>query len=926
MPLSPGTRIGQYEVIRPIGAGGMGEVYLGRDTRLNRDVALKTLLQNAVLDSELVVRFEREAQTLAALNHPNIAHIYGIEEIEGGYMIVMELVAGPTLADRIDHGPVSMDEAMPIAAQLLGALEYAHAQNVIHRDLKPANIKLRPDGVVKVLDFGLAKQGNAETGKDTDKLGLTATGQVFGTPGYMAPELLRGGAADVRTDIFALGIVLFELVTGKHPFRRGSIFEIAEAILNPAPPSWPDSAGHVPDVVQFVIRKALAKDPRARYQSVYELRSDLSLSSGIRPATMSIPSVAPASAPNISSGEHERFGTLQMSASGALSPDSAPIQATIPIAPPRPARSRRLLTIAAAILSGVIVAGAGFALWRWMQNNTSGPRVDAQHTQVTFVGNVRGVAFSPDGRTAAYLTQSTTSDGRVLIRDVEGGQALEIWRGQIVVEVQWMPNGSQLLVSGIQNNALGVWLVPRLGGTARRLPGRGGAHLAVSPDGQYVAMAFENQVRDPQSRTPGFRIVPVGVGEERFVEMKGVRWFKGLDWGGSNNRIAVLTSTDDLTASIWSVSPDGSDIRRIHTERADITSVRWSPLSDAVYVIRSSHDSGEVLRIADRGGNQNNVTTLLSGLPYDATNPYSRQSSLSTDGRRLLYIRSFTYSNLWRMNATAASDLQSITNGTSRYGAPHLSPDGQWIASSLGTSALASIVKIPIGGGEPTQITSGQALDKSPVWSPDGSRLAFVSIRDNVPRVWTVDADGRSSVEVPSGQAEALINMALDWLPDGRLIWLAPGGRDYRITDVTSGRQENVITDTVVGMPGDARVSPSGSDIAIWWNRTDVKTSGLWTIGWPDRTPRLVKPGPYRPSAWSPDGRYIYVYEWGGQTVARVTAATGEMQTIGKFPVGTLEGCSVTRDGQAVVCSLRETKSDAWLVEHFDPDAPPISK
>src|ERR1043166_1598201 len=221
MPLGPGARLGPYEVVSAIGAGGMGEVYRARDTRLGRDVAIKVLPDSFASDPDRLARFEREAQLLASLNHPNIATIHGLEE----RALVMELVEGPTLADRIAEGPIAVDEALPIASQIAEALEAAHERGVIHRDLKPANIKLTPNGQVKVLDFGLAKltepglgvRGSGFDGSLSPTLSVQATmaGVILGTAAYMSPEQARGKAVDRRADIWAFGCVLYEMLTGK---------------------------------------------------------------------------------------------------------------------------------------------------------------------------------------------------------------------------------------------------------------------------------------------------------------------------------------------------------------------------------------------------------------------------------------------------------------------------------------------------------------------------------------------------------------------------------------------------------------------------------------------------------------------------------------------------------------------------------------
>ncbi len=226
MSLAPGTRVGAYEILAAIGAGGMGEVYRARDRKLDRDVAIKILPEALASDPERIARFEREAKTLAALNHPNIAHIHGLEESDGVRALVMELVEGSTLADRIAQGPIPIDEALPIAKQIAEALEAAHEQGIIHRDLKPANVKVRADGTVKVLDFGLAKALDPLTStpagvtqSPTLSLAATQAGLILGTAAYMAPEQARGKVADRRADIWAFGVVLFEMLTGRRVFE-----------------------------------------------------------------------------------------------------------------------------------------------------------------------------------------------------------------------------------------------------------------------------------------------------------------------------------------------------------------------------------------------------------------------------------------------------------------------------------------------------------------------------------------------------------------------------------------------------------------------------------------------------------------------------------------------------------------------------------
>ena len=289
MPLSAGTRLGHYDVTALIGEGGMGQVWQATDTQLNRQVALKILPDAFAADPDRLARFTREAQILASLNHPNIAAIYGIEEAEGTRALVLELVEGPTLADRIAKGPIPLDEALPIAKQIADALEAAHEAGVIHRDLKPANITVREDGTVKVLDFGLAKALDpAPTGDPSESPTLTAAatqmGVIMGTAAYMSPEQARGKLVDKRADIWAFGAVLFEMLTGRPLFEAGDISEMLASLVLKEPdlsPVGPD----VPVALQSLLRRCLVKDPKRRLRDIGEARLVLEIDGGTAEAS-----------------------------------------------------------------------------------------------------------------------------------------------------------------------------------------------------------------------------------------------------------------------------------------------------------------------------------------------------------------------------------------------------------------------------------------------------------------------------------------------------------------------------------------------------------------------------------------------------------------------------------------------------------------
>jgi serine/threonine protein kinase len=269
MALEPGTTLGPYQVTAKIGEGGMGEVYRARDTKLDRDVALKVLPQAFTDDPDRLARFEREAKVLASLNHPNIGHIYGLEEAEGTRALVLELIEGPTLADRIAQGPIPVEEALPIAKQIAEALEAAHEAGVIHRDLKPANIKVKDDGTVKVLDFGLAKAFDTTPEGDPSQsptLTASAMGAIIGTAAYMSPEQARGKPVDRRSDIWAFGAIVYEILSGKRAFEGQDVYQVLWAV-NERDPDWDALPGDL-GTLGKVMRRCLAKKPRERLRDI----------------------------------------------------------------------------------------------------------------------------------------------------------------------------------------------------------------------------------------------------------------------------------------------------------------------------------------------------------------------------------------------------------------------------------------------------------------------------------------------------------------------------------------------------------------------------------------------------------------------------------------------------------------------------------
>ena len=449
MGLVPGSRLGSYEIAAQIGEGGMGEVYRATDTKLKRDVAVKVLPSALAADPERLARFQREAEVLASLNHPNIAAIHGLEESEGTKALVMELVEGPTLADRIGQGAIPVDEALPIAKQIAEALEAAHEQGIIHRDLKPANVKVRPDGTVKVLDFGLAKAleptsamspGMSQAPTITTPA-MTQAGMILGTAAYMSPEQAKGRTVDKRSDVWAFGAVLYEMLTGRRAYDAEDVSETLASVLA-GEPDWALLPVGMPPVLGTYIRRCLHKDPKQRIRDI----GDVSLALD---------------------------GVFEMAGS----------QAVESVAATQPAVWRRTLPwVAGALLGGLVI---GLAVWGIMRPASLGPAPVERFVVTTpatdpFVPSVeqRDLAISPDG---THIFYRATADGttHLYVRPVDQLEGYSLFSTPTAVSTPTVSPDGAWVVFATQGD--GTWKkVSILGGPPLTLFPAAGAPRGAS--------------------------------------------------------------------------------------------------------------------------------------------------------------------------------------------------------------------------------------------------------------------------------------------------------------------------------------------------------------------------------------------------------------------------------------------------------------
>jgi eukaryotic-like serine/threonine-protein kinase len=485
MALSTGTRIGAYEVLAKLGEGGMGEVYRATDTILKRQVAIKVLPDAVAADGERLARFDREAKTLASLNHPNIAAIYGLERSAGANALVMELVEGPTLADVIAQGPIPVAEALPIARQLADALEGAHAQHIIHRDLKPANVKLRPDGTVKVLDFGLAKalepasagssSGPSLSPAITTPAAVTGLGVILGTAAYMSPEQARGRPADRRADIWAFGAVLYEMLSGVRAFAGDEISDTLAFILT-KDPDWSALPTDVPAQIRLLLTRCLEKEPRARV-------SDIAVAKFLMTETIA-PPAAVAAGPATGSTEHRAMTS----------------------------RHPLLMAVVGLAAAAVALAAGVFVGRRQASSSAPAPAVRFEvlppagvELQPSPVASAAQLALSPDGRQLAFIAASKANRSQIWIRTLASTQAQPLAGTEGASFPFWSPD----------NRAIAFFAAGKLkrvdtgGGAPQTLAdasaGRGGAW---SQDGVIL---FSGQANSPISRVSasGGAVTPV---------------------------------------------------------------------------------------------------------------------------------------------------------------------------------------------------------------------------------------------------------------------------------------------------------------------------------------------------------------------------------------------------------------------------------
>ena len=733
MRLAAGTRLGRYEVVAPLGAGGMGEVWRARDERLGRDVAIKVLPAELSANPELLRRFEREARATAALSHPNILAVHDVGAHEDVPYIVEELLEGEVLRERLKRGPLPVQEARRIAQQIARGLAAAHEKLIAHRDLKPENVFITSDGTVKILDFGLAKVIDAVPLGEADTLtraptGATEPGRVMGTAAYMAPEQARGQPVDHRADIFSFGIVLHELLSGTRPFRGGTVNETIAAILKDDPPPLPQE---VPAGLARLVLQCLEKDPARRSTSARDLVDALD------PVT-----------------------------------DAAP---TSPVAglPVRPGLRRRVMPALAVAIGLAMLAGA----YRIFSGRTAPPLQATQFRLVSsFPGSHRAPSFSPDGRMIAFLNVEE-SPPQVWVKSVEGGEPVRITSGDLpAARPRWSPKGDQII---FERRGRGIWSVPTLGGAPRQIAEQGTCP-AFFPDGERIV--FDHGTELWTARVDGSDAGKLpGVPETYYST-----YVPRCAAVSPDGRSIVFVQPEGATGDLWMIPAAGGTPRRLTTDGGASGPPVWTP--DGRRIICSSARGGSptLWSFPVSGGDPAPLTT---GAGEDL------DPEISADGRHLIYANARRSFALMLLDPATGKQREVIERRRHVAG-QDLSVDGTRIAffEETGDKGV-QIFTVGADGSGLRQVTpDDRPLNVIPRWSADGSQLYFYQQLPE-PAFRRIPAAGGASVVIAPGWRWETHSHAVVDPAGGRVAYtLVDGPRliGARLRDLASGQEREL--------------------------------------------------------------------------------------------------------------------------------------
>ncbi len=928
-----GTQLGPFEILSPLGAGGMGEVYIAEDRRLGRKVALKLLPTSFANDADRLRRFEQEARATSALNHPNILTVHDIGNYEGAPYIVAELLEGEELRAALNQGAIELPRAMDYAQQIASGLAAAHAKGIIHRDLKPENLFVTTDGYVKILDFGLAKLRlpGAASKHDSDvptQRQVTDPGTVMGTASYMSPEQARGQEVDSRSDIFSLGVVLYEMIAGRSPFTGVNAMDVIGAILNQEPPPLRQHSPEAPAELQRIVTKALRKDRENRYQHVKDLLIDLkdlkqelefeAKLKGSQPfgITPSGGSVATNEMPPVG-------GITNAQPAGAVTNEAAAhTTSSAKIILGEIKRHKLGVGVVLAILVAA-VAGLGYGLYKLIGQSQAPNRATGRAPRVvpltSYPGDECCPSFSPDGNQVAYVWSGEKGDNYdIYIKLIDAGSPLRLTTnpGSDTVPA-WSPDGRYLAFVRHSRGEQGIFLVPALGGAERALYSSTAGTIefvggvAWSPDGELLAFSEKASPQGPFSiwllsvgsaekrrltsmpagnygdNTPAFSpdgktlafirwtningvgeiyLLPVAGGEPRRLTSDNRR-VSGLAWMPDGREI-IYSSNLGGSFGLWRIPVSGGTPEQVTAAGSSVISPAIARQGNRMAYVQLKGDA-DIWRFEVKGhtGSKSTPVKFIASTLQDLSQQYS------ADGQRIVFISDRSGSReIWVCQSDGTNPVQVTSLGLPFIGTPRWSPDGRQIAFDYISEGDRNIHLIGASGGNPRRLTPEASNDVRPSWSRDGKWIYFGSDRTGNWQVWKAPAEGGPSVQVTKqGGGEAFES------PDGKFVYYTKGRGLTSLWRIPSaGGEESQVLDQI----------PQG-----YWA---VLEQGIYYVNF-RATPR----------------RTIEFFSF-------ATARTTQLGIIEKEIASDVPGFAVSPDGRWILLmQLDQNESDIMLMENF---------
>jgi len=928
--LAAGNSLGHYRILKPLGAGGMGEVYLAEDTRLGqRRVALKLLSESATGNTDRLRRFEQEASAASRLNHPNIAHIYEIGEAEGIHFIAMEYVEGESLSDKIRSLTLSISEITSIGAQIADALEEAHAQRITHRDVKSDNVMLDRRGRVKVLDFGLAKMSQRAESPDSKATTQVKTnpGVVMGTVAYMSPEQALGRETDARTDIWSLGVVLYEMATGKLPFTGNSITETIQQITHAQPEAIARFNYDVPPELEVIIKKALRKKREERYQTARDIRIDLNNLK--RELELTEHSIVPEQGGDrkISTGSEQRtqsFTKKQIVETNETAPIHAPSSAEYIAAE---IKRHKTGAFAVSVLLLLALGGLGYGLYRLLQTRAAPPPLAAQTNKTApalkaqrLTGNGKAIraAISPDGKFLAYV-QNEGGQQSLWVKQISTNSSVQVIAPTLIEKYTFLaftPDGDYIYFTGRnkENPVNTIFRVPTFGSSFSKIISDAYG-ISFSPDGRQFAFGRW----DVKTAETAVMVANAdGTNERKLASLSGTRYFsEALAWSPDGKLIACGVADDEKperkqTLAVLEVL-DGAMKELSEYEWDDIDSTAWLP--DMSAIIFSADDTGggegvsKLFEISYPGGESRRLTSDLTH--------YSRLT-ITADGKTIVAIENEWTSGVWVSPNADVNRAAQVTTGKDKVARGIAwTPDKRIVYVST-ASGNTEVWIMNADGANQKQLTNDARIKYTPVVSSDGHYIVYATSQGGGD-LWRIRLDGSSpTVLTGKGADEANPDISPDgkwivysaWTSGKQALWRMPieGGEAKQLTDFESTEPQVSQDGKFIACFFIDEKNISHIAVISFEGGAPIETFDVPKTVYTDMSPK-----------WTPDGRGItFIDNRGGSRNLWVQPMVGgAAKQLTDFKQNGIYRREWTRDGKQAAIVRGEESNDAVMITDF---------